>query len=103
MNTLDFILVLNMCWKKKSLNGIEGAVAEIIDTPSKLTTAIEIALGASLQHIIVREEKDARLAIKYLKDKKLGRATFLPMNVVKNDLYHNLLSSKLMINMASLQ
>lgn len=69
--------------KEKSLNGIEGAVAEIIDTPSKLTTAIEIALGASLQHIIVQEEKDARLAIKYLKDKKLGRATFLPMNVVK--------------------
>ncbi|WP_305751662.1 chromosome segregation protein SMC [Mammaliicoccus sciuri] len=69
--------------KEKSLNGIEGAVAEIIDTPSKLTTAIEIALGASLQHIIVREEKDARLAIKYLKDKKLGRATFLPMSVVK--------------------
>lgn len=69
--------------KEKSLNGIEGAVAEIIDTPSKLTTAIEIALGASLQHIIVKEEKDARLAIKYLKDKKLGRATFLPMNVVE--------------------
>lgn len=69
--------------KEKSLHGIEGAVAEIIDTPSKLTTAIEIALGASLQHIIVQEEKDARLAIKYLKDKKLGRATFLPMNVVK--------------------
>lgn len=69
--------------KEKSLNGIEGAVAEIIDTPSKLTTAIEIALGASLQHIIIQEEKDARLAIKYLKDKKLGRATFLPMNVVK--------------------
>lgn len=69
--------------KEKSLKGVEGAVAEIIDTPSKLTTAIEIALGASLQHIIVQEEKDARLAIKYLKDKKLGRATFLPMNVVK--------------------
>lgn len=69
--------------KEKSLNGIEGAVAEIIDTPSELTIAIEIALGASLQHIIVKEEKDARLAIKYLKDKKLGRATFLPMNVVK--------------------
>lgn len=69
--------------KEKSLKGIEGAVAEIIDTPTQLTTAVEIALGASLQHIIVREEKDARLAIKYLKDKKLGRATFLPMNVIK--------------------
>ncbi|WP_323702600.1 chromosome segregation protein SMC [Mammaliicoccus sp. Dog046] len=69
--------------KEKSLKGIEGAVAEVLDTPSQLTTAIEIALGASLQHIIVQEEKDARLAIKYLKDKKLGRATFLPMNVVK--------------------
>lgn len=69
--------------KEKSLKGIEGAVAEIIDTPTQLTTAVEIALGASLQHIIVQEEKDARLAIKYLKDKKLGRATFLPMNVVK--------------------
>ena len=48
--------------KNKELKGIHGAVAEIIDVPSKLTQAIETALGASLQHVIVDSEKmDARL------------------------------------------
>lgn len=48
--------------KNKELKGIYGAVAEIIDVPSKLTQAIETALGASLQHVIVDSEKmDARL------------------------------------------
>ncbi|HIA6663961.1 TPA: chromosome segregation SMC family protein, partial [Staphylococcus aureus] len=49
--------------KNKELKGIHGAVAEIIDVPSKLTQAIETALGASLQHVIVDSEKDGRQAI----------------------------------------
>src|SRR5699024_11082750 len=45
--------------------------------------AIETALGASLQHVIVNSEKDGRAAIRYLKQQGLGRATFLPLNVIQ--------------------
>lgn len=70
--------------KNDSLQGIHGAVAEVISVPSELTQAIETALGASLQHIIVDNEKDGRQAIQFLKQKGLGRATFLPLNVIKS-------------------
>ncbi|MBF9295809.1 chromosome segregation protein SMC, partial [Staphylococcus epidermidis] len=69
--------------KENTLSGIHGAVAEVIKVPSKLTQAIESALGASLQHIIVNNEKDGRQAIKFLKQRGLGRATFLPLNVIR--------------------
>ncbi|WP_392449858.1 chromosome segregation protein SMC [Staphylococcus massiliensis] len=69
--------------KNKDLSGIHGAVAEVIDVPSKLTKAIETALGAQLQHVIVDNEEDGRNAISYLKSKGLGRATLLPLNVIK--------------------
>lgn len=69
--------------KDNKLSGIRGAVAEVIQVPSNLTKAIETALGASLQHIIVDSEKDGRQAIQYLKQNGLGRATFLPLNVIQ--------------------
>lgn len=69
--------------KDKALDGIHGAVAEVIQVPSQLTQAIETALGASLQHIIVTSEQDGRHAIQYLKQRNLGRATFLPLNVIQ--------------------
>ncbi|AYU55039.1 chromosome segregation protein SMC [Staphylococcus debuckii] len=69
--------------KDKELSGIHGAVAEVIEVPSNLTTAIETALGASMQHIIVDNEKDGRQAIQFLKQNHLGRATFLPLNVIQ--------------------
>ncbi|NKE84557.1 chromosome segregation protein SMC [Staphylococcus arlettae] len=65
------------------LTGIHGAVADVIQVPSQLTKAIETALGASLQHVIVNSEKDGRAAIQYLKQQGLGRATFLPLNVIQ--------------------
>ncbi|UXR70368.1 chromosome segregation protein SMC [Staphylococcus sp. IVB6246] len=67
-----------------TLKGIHGAVAQKIDVPSKYTTAIETALGASMQHVIATDEASARQAIQYLKTKRLGRATFLPLNVIKS-------------------
>lgn len=70
--------------KAHELTGIHGAVAEVINVPSKLTQAIETALGTSLQHVIVDTEKDGRQAIQYLKQRGLGRATFLPLNVIKS-------------------
>ncbi|MBH9579860.1 chromosome segregation protein SMC [Staphylococcus felis] len=68
----------------QTLNGIHGAVAQKLDVPSEYTTAIETALGATMQHIIVDDEVSARKAIQYLKSKQLGRATFLPLSVVRS-------------------
>lgn len=65
------------------LSGIEGAVAELVTVPKEYETALETALGASLQHIVVDTEQNARLAIQYLKQNSFGRATFLPLSVIK--------------------
>ncbi|WP_102271493.1 chromosome segregation protein SMC [Cytobacillus massiliigabonensis] len=65
------------------LNGIEGAVAELIQVPKDYEIAIETALGGATQHIVVESEKDGRDAIQYLKKNSYGRATFLPLNVIK--------------------
>lgn len=68
---------------KTSLPGIEGAVAELIKVPKEFQTAIEIALGAATQHIVVSQEEHARQAIGFLKKNGYGRATFLPLSVIK--------------------
>ncbi|WP_430610816.1 chromosome segregation protein SMC [Enterococcus sp. DIV0876] len=68
---------------KQHLQGIVGAVAELIDVPQDYTVAIETALGASAQHVIVENERDARNAITYLKENRGGRATFLPLTTIK--------------------
>jgi chromosome segregation protein len=65
------------------LTGIEGAVAELVNVPKQYETAMETALAASMQHIVVAAEEDGRKAIAYLKKNQYGRATFLPMNVMK--------------------
>lgn len=66
-----------------NLNGIEGAVAELVTVPKEYETALETAFGGALQHIVVDNEQNARSAIQYLKQNSFGRATFLPLNVIK--------------------
>lgn len=66
-----------------SLQGIRGAVAELIHVDTAWEVAIETALGNALQHLVVEDEETGRSAIQYLKAKRLGRATFLPMDVIK--------------------
>lgn len=61
-------------------NGIIGVVADIIKTEKKYETAIETALGASIQNIVTDKEETAKKLIQYLKVNRLGRATFLPLN-----------------------
>lgn len=68
---------------KNQLNGIVGAVAELLEVPAEYTLAIETALGASAQHIIVENEKDARQGITFLKQQRSGRGTFLPLTTIK--------------------
>ena len=67
----------------KRLKGIEGAVAELVTVPKEYQIALETALGASLQHIVVDTENNARAAIQFLKQHSYGRATFLPLSVIK--------------------
>lgn len=64
-------------------NAIKGVVGNIINVDTKYQTAIEIALGGSIQNIVTKDENDAKVLINYLKESKLGRATFLPISAVK--------------------
>lgn len=65
------------------LNGVIGAVGELIDAESKYVTALDTALGAASQNIVMQRENDAKKAIQYLKNLKRGFATFLPLDVIK--------------------
>ncbi|MGE8079191.1 chromosome segregation protein SMC [Peribacillus loiseleuriae] len=70
--------------KSDTLQGVEGAVAELIKVPKEYQQAIETALGASMQYIVTETENHARQAISYLKRNGYGRATFLPLTVIKS-------------------
>ncbi|NEU29404.1 chromosome segregation protein SMC [bacterium LRH843] len=65
------------------LTGVLGAVAELVQVPKEYETALEIAFGGASQHIVMASEADARKAIHYLKQNRIGRATFLPLPVMK--------------------
>lgn len=67
------------------LHGIRGPVSRIIAASKEYSTAIETALGAAMQNIVVETEEDAKRAIGYLKKNDGGRATFLPMTSVKGN------------------
>lgn len=69
--------------RTNNLTGIEGAVAELIQVPKEYQTAIETTVGNAMQHIVVKTEANAREAIKYLKTNRYGRATFLPLNIIR--------------------
>ena len=64
-------------------SAIKGVVGNIISVDEKYSQAIEIALGGSIQNIVTKDESDAQVLINYLKETKLGRATFLPISAVK--------------------
>ncbi|OLO40863.1 chromosome segregation protein SMC [Alkalihalophilus pseudofirmus] len=69
--------------RNKQLQGVVGAIAELVNVPKQYETAIEIALGGATQHIVVETEEAARQAIAFLKKNGFGRATFLPLPVIK--------------------
>lgn len=68
---------------KSNLPGFRGAVGEIVSVDADYATAIEIALGSSVQNIITDNEEDAKIIIEFLKKNRLGRATFLPISSIK--------------------
>lgn len=67
----------------KALSGINGTLAQLISVDNDYSTAVEVALGAAMQNIIVDNEADAKRAINYLKQNNQGRATFLPVSAIK--------------------
>lgn len=75
--------VKSVLQEKNRLSGIVGAVSEHLTFDVRYQTALEIALGASSQHIIVEDEEAATKAIDFLKRNRAGRATFLPLTTIK--------------------
>ena len=75
--------VKSVLQEKNRLGGIIGAVSEHLTFDVRYQTALEIALGASSQHIIVEDEQAATKAIDFLKRNRAGRATFLPLTTIK--------------------
>lgn len=75
--------VKSILQEKDRLGGIIGAVSEHLTFDVHYQTALEIALGASSQHIIVEDENAATKAIDFLKRNRAGRATFLPLTTIK--------------------
>lgn len=63
-------------------DGFIGTVADLFTVDKKYMMAIEVALGSSIQNIVVKDDESAKIMIDYLKSEKKGRATFLPLNTV---------------------
>lgn len=75
--------------KQGRIKGVCGSVAQLIDVKTEHTVAIETALGATLQNIVVTDESVAKRCISLLKEDKAGRATFLPITSVKARIFEN--------------
>ncbi len=71
------------------INGVQGVVSKLVEVENKYVTAIEIALGGALQNVVVSSEDCAKKCISYLKENRLGRATFLPLTSVRGNLLSN--------------
>jgi len=90
--------------QKEAYPGIIGVVADIIKVEKKYETAIEIALGGSIQNIVTEDEATAKQIIEYLKKNKYGRATFLPLSNMRfpnNSITAQILKEKGIIGVAS--
>ncbi len=71
--------------ERGGLRGIHGPVGSLMKTADQYTVALEIALGAGVQNIVVDREEDAKSAIAFLKQRDAGRATFLPLTAIRGD------------------
>ncbi len=72
-----------------NLRGVHGPVANLVRADSECALAIETALGAASQNIVVDNQNDGRSAIEYLKRSDAGRATFLPLDAIRGSVMTN--------------
>ena len=88
--------LLKDCENIKELGkGMNGVLANIIEVPDELQTAIEMCLGASLQNIVTETETDAKRLVEHLRKNNLGRASFLPIASVKGKRVDKLIKNNL--------
>lgn len=69
--------------ERGGIKGVRGPVAGLLHVPQQYSVAIEIALGGAMQNIVVERDEDGKNAIQWLKRREGGRATFLPMNIIR--------------------
>ncbi len=69
--------------ERGKIRGIRGPVGELVKAPEKYALAVETAMGAAMQNVIVETESAAKSAIEFLKSQNAGRVTFLPMSVIR--------------------
>ncbi len=68
--------------QRNALDGVIGTLADVIQVPGEYEHAVEAALGRSLYNIVVEKESHAKAMVAYLKERRLGRATFLPLDLI---------------------
>ena len=87
--------LLKDCENNQELKkGVEGVLANLIDVPEKLQTAIEMSLGMALQNIVTETEQDAKKLVEYLRKNNIGRASFLPITSIKGKKIENIKGNK---------
>lgn len=69
--------------RAKELTGIYSTIGDVVNTKDDYLKALDMALASSKSFVITKDEASAISAVKYLKDNKLGRATFFPITVIK--------------------
>lgn len=69
--------------RRTALEGVHGTIGELLQVPQGYTLALDTALGATVQHIVVEDPTAASQCIGHLKQTRSGRATFLPLSVIK--------------------
>jgi len=75
--------------KEQRMTGVKGVLAQLITVPLQYETAIDMALGAAQQNIVTDHEETAKELISYLRQNRLGRATFLPQTTVRPKLLND--------------
>ena len=87
--------LLKDCENNQELKkGVEGVLANLIDVPEELQTAIEMSLGMALQNIVTETEQDAKKLVEYLRKNNIGRASFLPITSIKGKKIENIKGNK---------
>ena len=69
--------------KERRMDGVKGVLIQLISVPAQYETAMDVALGAAQQNIVTDTEETAKALIDYLRQNRLGRATFLPISSVR--------------------
>ncbi|MDD6050882.1 MAG: chromosome segregation protein SMC [Clostridiales bacterium] len=73
---------------QRGIRGVKGVLAQLMTVPQQYETAIDMALGAAQQNIVTDTEETAKELIGYLRQNRLGRATFLPMSAIRPQTLH---------------